>query len=105
MDPVRFGGRHQAHPHQPAEGSRFDRVQRSADDATWEARDKGGITYRFGGPGFVESESGNVATYLLRESSDLHGHKVTYAWDTTRGRGLLETVTWNDFGDEVRNVV
>ncbi|HEX9298209.1 MAG TPA: FG-GAP-like repeat-containing protein, partial [Polyangiaceae bacterium] len=87
------------------ESGAFVRVQRSADGSRWEARDKTGVTYRFGGPSFVESERGNVATFLLRESIDLHGHKVSYAWDVAGGRALLESVTWNDYGESFRNIV
>src|SRR5262249_8393985 len=87
------------------ESGAFVRVQRSSDGSLWEARDKTGITYRFGGPGFVEAEGGNVATFLLRESIDLHGHRVAYAWDISEGHALLQSVTWNEYGDAARNVV
>ncbi len=83
----------------------FVRVQRSVDGKTWEARDKSGIMYRFGGDGATEDEEGHVATYLLREALDLHGHRIVYTWDTASGRALLTRVVWNDFGDDVRNVV
>jgi hypothetical protein len=39
---------------------------------------------------------------LLCERNDLHGHSIKYQWDTADGTGLLQAVTWNDFGDAVR---
>jgi hypothetical protein len=83
----------------------FARVKRSADGSTWEARDKSGTTYRFGGNGFVEAENGQVVTYLLREEVDLHGHAIQYQWETTGGYALLKTVTWNNFSDATRIAV
>jgi RHS repeat-associated protein len=80
----------------------FARVQRSPDGATWEVRTKEGTTFRFGGVGFTEEENGNVATYLLREAVDLHGHRIVYAWDTSSGHALLESVVWNDFSKNVQ---
>ncbi len=86
------------------ESGAFARVQRRDDG--WEARDKSGTTYRFGGgPGYVEAEGPNIATWLLREQVDLHGHRIAYEWDTTSGSGSLVRVVWNDYGDDVRNVV
>jgi len=58
------------------ESDSFVRVQRSADGKTWEARDKSGTTYRFGGEGFVEEKSGQFATWLLREQLDVDGHSI-----------------------------
>src|SRR5690606_21370522 len=84
------------------ESGAFVRVQRSEDGERWEARTKAGITYRFGGEGFVEEEDGHRVTYLLREQVDLHGHQIRYAWDTADGYALLERVVWNDFTGEVR---
>jgi YD repeat-containing protein len=89
------------------ESGSFVRLQRAGSGAgtTWEARDKGGTTYRFGGDGFTESDGGHVASWLLRESIDLHGHHIKYTWDVTGGYALLQHVTWNDFGDSARNEV
>jgi RHS repeat-associated protein len=84
------------------EDGSFVRVQRSADGGQWEARDKTGTVYRFGGEGFVEQEAGNVATYLLREQVDLHGHTIRYEWDSSSGHALLTSITLNDFGDAAR---
>jgi hypothetical protein len=80
----------------------FASVGRSTDGATWEARDKSGTTYRFGGDGFTEAENGNVATYLLRQSLDLHGHGIGYEWDTTSGHALLTRVSYGDVGASAR---
>lgn len=88
------------------ESGSFVRVKRSADGKTWEARDKSGTTYRFGGDGYVEAEGSNVAAYLLHETVDLFGHKITYAWDTTSaGHGVLTSVVYNDFSATARNEV
>ncbi|HET7544052.1 MAG TPA: SpvB/TcaC N-terminal domain-containing protein, partial [Polyangiaceae bacterium] len=84
------------------ESGGFFRVQRTADGGRWEARAKSGVTYRFGGKGFTEEEDGRVVTYLLREQVDLHGHTINYEWDTSEGRALLSSVTWNDFSDSTR---
>jgi hypothetical protein len=81
------------------EGGAFIRAQRSSDGNTWEVRDKSGYTYRFGGSGFTESENGHDATWLLSERDDLHGHKISYSWDTSAGYGLLQSVTWNAVSD------
>ncbi len=81
------------------EGGSFIRAERSSDGDTWEVRDKSGYTYRFGGNGCTESENGNVATWLLCERDDLHGHSIKYTWDTTGGLGLLQSVTWNTVSD------
>lgn len=86
------------------ESGAFVRVQRSTDGSVWEARDKRGITHRFGGgPGFVEAEGGDVATFLLREQLDLHGHVIRYTWDTRGGRGWLTRVVWNEVGAQAQN--
>ncbi len=77
----------------------FVRVVRSGD--RWEARGKDGITYRFG-DGVEEAEDGHVATYLLYEQVDLHGHRISYEWDTSDGKALLERVIWNDLSDAAR---
>jgi len=87
------------------ESGAFARVQRSADGKTWEARDKSGTTYRFGGDGFVEEEGGKVATWLLREQLDVYGHSIKYSWKTDGSHGRLERVTYNDFSPEARNEV
>ena len=81
------------------EGGSFIRAQRSSDANTWEVRDKSGFTYRFGGSGCTESESGKIATWLLCERDDLHGHSIQYTWDSTDGMGLLQSVTWNATSD------
>jgi RHS repeat-associated protein len=80
----------------------FVRVKRSADGERWEARVKNGFTYSFGGDGFAETENSRVYRHLLRDASDLHGHKIRYEWDTTEGHALLTRVTWNDFSDKTR---
>ncbi|MFZ5896840.1 MAG: toxin TcdB middle/N-terminal domain-containing protein [Myxococcota bacterium] len=80
----------------------FARVQRNSDAAKWEVRTKDGTTFRFGGLGFTEEESGNIATYLLREAVDLHGHRIAYTWDTSSGYALLKAVVWNDFSKNVQ---
>jgi RHS repeat-associated protein len=88
------------------ESGSFVRVKRSADGKTWEARDKSGTTYRFGGDGYVEAEGDHVAAYLLHEAVDLFGHKITYAWDaTSAGHGVLASVVYNDFSATARNEV
>jgi len=87
------------------EGGAFIRVKRSTDGNTWEVRDKSGFTYRFGGEGCTESENGKVATWLLCERDDLHGHKIAYSWDTSGGIGLLQSVTWNTISDAGRLIV
>jgi hypothetical protein len=87
------------------ESGGFFRVQRSADGAQWEARAKAGVTYRFGGDGFTEQEAGHVVTYLLREQVDLHGHRISYDWDTSEGHALLTAVTWNDFSESTRQQI
>ncbi len=87
------------------ESGSFVRVQRSADGKTWEARDKSGTTYRFGGEGFVEEEGGRVATWLLREQLDVYGHSIKYTWKTDGAHGRLERVVYNDFSSEARNEV
>ena len=84
------------------EGGSFIRARRSSDGNTWEVRDKSGLTYRFGGEGCTESENGNVATWLLCERDDLHGHSIKYTWDTTDGVGLLQSIVWNDSSDAAR---
>ena len=84
------------------EGGSFIRVKRSGDGNTWEVRDKSGFTYRFGGEGCTESENGRVATWLLCERDDLHGHSIKYTWDVTDGTGLLQSVVWNGSSDTAR---
>ncbi|HEY6722421.1 MAG TPA: toxin TcdB middle/N-terminal domain-containing protein, partial [Polyangiaceae bacterium] len=84
------------------ESGAFVRVVRSDGGDEWEARVKSGVVFRFGGSGYTEHEGDHVATYLLREQLDLHGHRIAYEWDTSEGHALLERVVWNDFGDEVR---
>jgi RHS repeat-associated protein len=87
------------------EDGAFVRVSRAKDRGRWEARTKAGITFRFGGEGFTESEGKNVSAYLLREQVDRHGHRVSYEWDTAEGYGILTRVIWNDFDDASRNEV
>ncbi|MBI2392838.1 MAG: VCBS repeat-containing protein [Deltaproteobacteria bacterium] len=87
------------------ESGAFVRVQRSADGKTWEARDKSGTTYRFGGDGFTEEEGGRVATWLLREQLDVYGHSIKYSWKTDGSHGRLDRVVYNDFSPEARNEV
>lgn len=87
------------------ESGSFVRVQRSADGKTWEARDKSGTTFRFGGDGFVEEEGGKVATWLLREQLDVFGHSIKYTWKTDGSHGRLERVVYNDFSPEACNEV
>ncbi|HEX4341007.1 MAG TPA: toxin TcdB middle/N-terminal domain-containing protein [Polyangiaceae bacterium] len=84
------------------ESGGFVRVQRSSDETGWEARTKAGVTYRFGGAGCAEDEAGNVATYLLCEQEDLHGHVIHYTWDTSAGAALLTSVVWADSGPSAR---
>jgi len=84
------------------ESGAFVRIQRAENGTEWEARSKAGVTSRFGGEGFTEQEDGRVATYLLREQLDLHGHSIRFQWDTSEGHALLERVTWNDFSPSVR---
>ncbi len=88
------------------ESGAFIRAQRSADGASWEVRNKAGMTFRFGGgSSFVEADGSKVATYLLREQRDLHGHVISYEWDTSEGHGRLLRVTYNDFSPSARNEV
>jgi len=87
------------------ESGGFFRVQRSSDSEQWEARAKSGVTYRFGGKDFTEEEAGSVVTYLLREQVDLHGHTISYEWDTSEGHALLTSVTWNDYSDSTRQQI
>jgi len=82
----------------------FVRAQRGADGLSWEARDKAGIIYRFGGAA-IERENDRIASYLLTEALDLHGHRIAYTWDTSDGHAVLQSIAWNDYGDDVRNVV
>ena len=84
------------------EDGSFVRVERNPDSASWEARTKSGRVYRFGGEGFVEAEGNNVATYLLREQLDLHGHRIRYHWDCSEGWALLTSVTLNEVTPEAR---
>ncbi|HEX4476885.1 MAG TPA: toxin TcdB middle/N-terminal domain-containing protein [Polyangiaceae bacterium] len=85
------------------EDGSFVRVERSTDGDEWEARTKAGVTLRFGGAGFVESEGEHTSGYLLSEELDRHGHRIDYEWDATEGRALLTHVTWNDFDPSSRN--
>jgi RHS repeat-associated protein len=78
------------------ESGAFVRVRRDGAGDRWEARDKAGITYRFGGAGNLEAEDGRIATYLLSEQSDLHGHVIRYVWNTQGHLATLESVTWNE---------
>lgn len=80
----------------------FVRVKRASDGGTWEVRSKGGVTYRFGGEGYVEAEHGKTVTYLLHEQYDLHGHVIRYEWDTTGGWAKLAKVVWNELFDGAR---
>ncbi|HEX8795236.1 MAG TPA: toxin TcdB middle/N-terminal domain-containing protein, partial [Polyangiaceae bacterium] len=86
------------------ESGAFVRIQQASADS-WQARDKSGITWTFGGPGFEEAEGPNVAAYLPSTARDLHGHVIAYQWDTSTGYALLQHVTWNDFGDSARNEI
>lgn len=86
------------------ESGAFVRIQQASAD-TWQARDKSGITWSFGGPGFEEAEGANVAAYLPSKAVDLHGHVIAYQWDTSSGYALLQHVTWNDFGASARNEI
>jgi RHS repeat-associated protein len=85
------------------ESGAFVRVAQVGDG--WEARTKAGTIYRFGGAGFTEAEGSDVATWLLNEEIDLHGHTIQYTWDTSTGHGVLQQVVWNDFGDDAKNAV
>lgn len=88
------------------ESGTFARVAHAAGSNEWEVRTREGITYRFGGGAeFVEAEGARIATYLLREMLDLHGHRIAYAWDTREGHALLTSVIWNDFSPKVRQRV
>ncbi|HEU4406811.1 MAG TPA: toxin TcdB middle/N-terminal domain-containing protein [Polyangiaceae bacterium] len=86
------------------EDGSFVRVQRGP-DGRWEARDKAGVTYRFGGEGYEEREGTHVVSALLREAFDLHGHAVRYAWKADGGYARLARVVWNDYGDDLRHDV
>ena len=87
------------------ESGAFLRVERSADGNEWEARLKSGTVMRFGGQESTEQEDGNVVTYLLREQLDVHGHRISYEWDTSEGHALLERVVWNDYSPSVRQEI
>jgi RHS repeat-associated protein len=76
------------------EAGSFVRIIRSADGVRWEARDKQGRTYRFGGAGCAEAEGEHVGSFLLCEELDLLGNKLTYQWDFALARGYLKAVTW-----------
>ena len=86
------------------ESGAFVRVQK-AGPGTWQARDRSGTTWNFGGGGFQEAEGSRVATYLPSEAVDLHGHKIAYEWDASSGYALLQRVVWNDFGTGARNEI
>lgn len=81
----------------------FLRVRRSSDGASWEAKDKAGITYRFGGS--VEQEEGRTVSFLLREMEDLHHHRATFEWDVAKGVALLRRIVWNNYGPDLRHEV
>ena len=87
------------------ESGAFARVERSEDGERWEVRTKAGTIFRFGGDGFTEAEGDHVATYLLREAVDLHGHRIAYSWETSSGYALLQSVVWNDFSKNVRQQI
>lgn len=87
------------------EDGSFVRVQRSAGGKEWEARTKSGMTLRFGGDGFTESEAAHVSAYLLREQIDPHGHTIRYEWDVSDGYALLTRIVWNDFDAASTNEV
>ncbi len=74
------------------EDGTFARVTRALNANEWEAQVKSGITYRFGGPGYLEEEAGRIAAYLLREQVDRDGHRIEYRWDTTSGYARLTSV-------------
>ena len=74
------------------EDGTFVRLTRAPNTDEWEARVKGGVTYRFGGPGNLEAEAGRIATYLLREQIDRHGHRIEYRWDAGSGYARLTSV-------------
>ncbi|MGC4070806.1 MAG: toxin TcdB middle/N-terminal domain-containing protein [Polyangiaceae bacterium] len=78
------------------ESGAFVRVRRADAGDRWEARDKSGVTYRFGGASNLEAEDGRIATYLLSEQVDLHGHIIRYVWNTKGQIATLESVTWNE---------
>jgi RHS repeat-associated protein len=87
------------------EGGTFARAVTSDGGTRWEVRDRSGRIYRFGGPAAVESEGADIATWLLTEVLDRHGHRIRYAWEIQDGVGVLQSVTYNDFGPSVQNVV
>ncbi len=92
------------------ESGAFVRAQRASDGLSWEVRNKAGITFRFGGDAaHLEAEgegsTKKVATWLLREQRDLHGHVIRYEWDTTDGHGRLLRVVYNDTSEAARNEV
>ncbi|HEU4408222.1 MAG TPA: FG-GAP-like repeat-containing protein [Polyangiaceae bacterium] len=86
------------------EDGSFVRVQKGQ-NGQWEARDKAGITYRFGGEGYGEREGAQVVSALLREALDLHGHAIHYEWKTDGGYARLARVVWNDYADDLRHEV
>lgn len=85
------------------EAGAFLRVKPSGEG--WVAQDKSGTTYDFGGENATEADGTNVVTWLLRKQTDLHGHVIQYTWKLRDGHGELEKVVYNDYGDDVRNVV
>jgi YD repeat-containing protein len=87
------------------EDGSFVRLQRSEDGSVWEARTKAGLTLRFGGASFLESEGDLTSAYLLREELDRHGHRIAYEWDTSEGHALVTKVVWNDFDAASKNEV
>lgn len=86
------------------EAGSFVRVVRSADGASFEARDRSRRVYTFGGD-TVEAEGARVVTWLLRETADFHGHRVRYEWQIERGVGLLSRIVYNDYAPELRNTI
>lgn len=86
------------------ESGAFVRVQQASAES-WQARDKSGTTWMFGGAGFEEAEGANVAAYLPSQSLDLHGHSVAYTWDTSNGYGLLTKAVWNAYGPTAQNEI
>jgi YD repeat-containing protein len=86
------------------EGGSFVRVVRSADGASFEARDRSRRVHAFGGDA-VEADGERVVTWLLRETSDFYGHRIRYEWRLDGGVGVLSRIVYNDFAPEVRNTV
>lgn len=83
----------------------FARLQVSSDGHRWEARVKGGTTFRFGGKDHEARDGQRSASYLLAEQLDLHGHRIAYEWDSSDSQTLLTSITWNDFSPAVRQTM